>query len=212
MKNIEFGTLDLDFSDRPVYVVGGGPSLTGFDFERLDGYTIGANKTAFVADTDVLVSIDVHFIRKSRDEIEAFSKRPGKSVVLAMPTTEDVHRQIPSVTYLIRGRTKGISRDPGRLCGVHSGYSAMNVAFLAGAKEIGLLGIDMNHDGQNTHFHGGYPWGGRRHPRSIQKWANDFELASRELKREGVSVVYFRGPMSNPRMTDFFESRSQEDL
>lgn len=48
----------------------------------------------------------------------------------------------------------GLSEDPRGLChGSNSGYAAINLAYLLGAKKIILLGYDMDFVGSVTHWH-----------------------------------------------------------
>ena len=52
----------------------------------------------------------------------------------------------------------GLSDEPNALCtGTNGGYQAINIATLAGAKKVLLIGYDMHFPGGRSHFHGGHP-------------------------------------------------------
>ena len=92
-------------------------------------------------------------------------------------------------------------------CGMNSGYQAINLAYHLGAKEIYLLGFDMQRTNGLSHFHGDHPKG----------WANggDYsdwikrigELAS-DLRNEGVKVVN----CSRQTALECFERSTIEDV
>ncbi len=82
----------------------------------------------------------------------------------------------------------GLSRDPGRLVtGRNSGFQALNLAVLAGAKKVILLGYD-GQPGPNglTHWHGGHP-----KPSSgiYDLMRQAFSAAEHDLEAAGVHVV-----------------------
>lgn len=95
--------------------------------------------------------------------------------------------------HLLRNRDSdvhgmGLSSDPEKLAtGRNSGAQAVNIAVLAGATTILLLGIDGGPINGKTHFHGAHP-----------KAANDdvwpyvhqsFAAIAKEAKRLGVRIV-----------------------
>ena len=84
---------------------------------------------------------------------------------------------------------KGISLDPKAIVtGRHSGYQALNIAILAGANKILLLGYDGSEssDGK-THFHGGHPK--RTPPNSYAFYRQAFATGATDIKNTGVRVV-----------------------
>ena len=200
---LPFGAIEGDWSDRPLYIIGGGPSLRGFDFSRLKGRKLGVNKSAWEANCDALCSLDQHFCRRSRSQIQAFVDNGGEAV-LSMPSTEDGHKPINGATYVYRQRNQGLSANPTTLFGVHSGYAALNLAFLKNAREIALLGYDMHgedKDGQ-THWHGGYEWHSKRNHKFYDSFSRNFDLAARQLRESGVTVINFVGDPPS-KLTEF---------
>jgi len=219
MATLPFTTLKGDWSQWPVYILGGGPSLMDFDFSRLfgAGLLVGVNKGAFkryapslVADCDVMVTLDQHFVRQHRAEIQAFVDEGGEAILI-MPPSENGHRPVEGATYLYRRRNQGLSDNPADIYGVNSGYAALNAAYLMGAKEIGLLGFDMARaaDGR-THHHEGYAWHNPDSHRMMDRWATNFEMARQQLDDAGVHVTNFVG---TPRSkVTAFETAPLSDL
>ena len=188
---IKFGKIEGDWSDRPLFIIGGGPSLEGFDFSVLDGRTLGANKSAWVADCDFLCSLDQTFVRRAHREITEYVAS-GKGAYLIMPPNERSHEQIPGAAYAVRIRGKGMSCDPERVHGVNSGYGSLNLGYLMGATSIGLLGFDMNTPG---HFHDGYEWSApSQAERFYPQWAQQFDPVLPQLNEAGIEVTNYVGP------------------
>lgn len=196
--------------DRPVYIIGGGPSIAGFAFDRLDGIKLGCNKAAWFADCDALVTLDQHFARMCRDEIQAFTDKGGQTFMV-MPPSETGHKQIDGATYVQRVRNSGLSTDLTRVYGIHTGYAALGVAYLMGAKEIALLGFDMAFGNGRSHWHEGYHWQNNQAHRFMAKWADGFERAAQQLEADGVNVVNFISPEMPSRLRSF-PTRPLEDL
>lgn len=73
--------------------------------------------------------------------------------------------------------------------GANSGYQAINLAYLFGAKKIILLGFDMKR-GPNgeTHHHGNHP-GVLNRSLPIHTWLKKFPKLAFDLKTEGVEVI-----------------------
>jgi len=192
---LPFGCITEHF-DQPVYIIGGGTSIKGFNFGRLEGqgYRLGVNKTAFWTKCDGMFSLDQHFVRMHRSDIEEFAKSGG-DVWLAVPTNEDGHKPIEGATYLIRDRNKGLSADPKRIFGVNSGYGALNIAFLKRAPSVALLGLDMQYSKSGeTHCHEGYSWHNTKsHEWMCRFWSRSFNEAAIQCREAGVEVINFVG-------------------
>jgi hypothetical protein len=70
-----------------------------------------------------------------------------------------------------------------------SGYQAVNLAYLLGARRIALVGFDMQpaRDGRQNFF-GSHPPGLRTaHP--YQRWIREFDALARDLEAAGVDLV-----------------------
>jgi hypothetical protein len=173
------------------YVIASGPSLIGFDFDALpDGPRIGANRSAWLANCDMLVTVDKNFHMKERDRIEGFGA--NAHVAIAERTIT-----IPGVTYWYYARAlPGMAMTPQTLGGSNSGFAGLNLAVQLGYTDIALLGFDFRWDGARSHFHEGY---GQRKSveRNLTVWANAFDEAARQLAGTGVTVTNFVGRLGS---------------
>jgi hypothetical protein len=82
---------------------------------------------------------------------------------------------------------QGLGRDVVHLGG-NSGYQAINLAFLWGARRIVLLGFDMQHTGGKGHWHGDHP-GKKGVKPPVRNWVPRFTRLAEDLAAEGVEVV-----------------------
>lgn len=99
-----------------------------------------------------------------------------------------------NVQYNIRAlkcaHEKGLGKDTILHCGSHSGYQAINLAFMFGAKKIIMLGYDMKTGPQGkVHWFGNHPNGLRNTPNKYSGWIARYTQLASDLKDEGVDVV-----------------------
>lgn len=189
------------WTKKTVWVVGGGYSIksSGLDkdiIRSLPGVKVGCNKSAWLYDCDVLFTLDQHFARMHRKNIEKFIAQGGKAYLAAAPN--DDNQTIEGATYLIRRRNPGLSRNPADIYGVNSGYGALGLAYLKRAKDIRLLGFDMRYGPKGqTHCHNGYPWHNHNNARLMKQWSRAFAQAAVQLEADGVRVTnYIGNPVS----------------
>jgi hypothetical protein len=190
--NLSFGSVSPPWwKGETVYLIGGGPSLKGFDLERLRGrVTVAVNDAAKYAPwATALFSLDRMWIQERQGLISDFAGE----VYLAVAEDFPFDRQaIPGVTYLVRQRSLvGLSDDLGRIYmgGGNSGFGAFNLAYLKRASRIILLGYDCRDAGE--HWHEGYEWNRRNgsvHNPLYRKWADQFAHCIPALQRAKVSV------------------------
>lgn len=171
-----------------VFLIGGGPSLRGFNFECLRGRVLVAVNDAavHVPFASALFSLDAGWIRNRREMVDAFA---GEKYLAVAP---DFHFPSgPKACYLKRDRQgRGLSLDLSIIYmgGGNSGYGALNLAALKGATRIVLLGYDLV--GPNQHWHSGYDWADALGSDELyRRWAQQFDLAAEELRQRGVQVV-----------------------
>jgi hypothetical protein len=186
---------DGSWAGQPCFIVGGGPSLIGFDFERLRGRgrVITINKAfLYTPFADVLFFMDhasfYMYLKRGLfgvDALKTWDEFKGFRVFLNLRG-----RDVPDA-YSIRsiGRV-GLptSLRHGLYHGNNSGFGAIGIAICMGADPIYLLGYDLRHQGKVTHFHGGY---NRHQPevvmRSYKKGLE--ELAQLIIRRGGPRVM-----------------------
>lgn len=172
-----------DWQHKTVVLIGGGPSLRGFNFERLRGeaVVVALNDAAFyVPWADACVSIDRIWLLRRRHLLEGFA---GERIAVV---PED-YRQGPVDTFYRRIVAPGLSADPGAVnTGGNTGFAALGLAIMRGASKIALLGYDMTEKG---HWHGGYDWPAKFGASEYPRWAELFStLATAAIERH-VDVV-----------------------
>ena len=191
---IRTGPLEPDPKWKEVYLIGGGTSLAGFDFTLLKGKTIVALNDGFLKlpNAAAVISIDPRWINHRRKELALF--RGEKYFIL--PTEYDgrsskiagVDAFHVSGHYLKQLTEYGLSdiADTIHVRG-NTGYAAVNVAYLKGARLIYLLGYDF-YDHQN-HWFGNYSWKSGAQSHTYDVWASDFTTMLPQLDACEVNVV-----------------------
>ena len=156
------------------FVVGGGPSLNGFDFSELNGFdTIAVNKAVeFIQNPTYFITTDYsYFIKASLplDKIKQKTRHTYFVANLSHPYMEYKNGQVVDTrrnfiyedlykyTGVIESYNKKEFGDTLQAFshGDNSGHCGIQLALLLGYKKIYLLGFDLNSDGQ-THFHNSY--------------------------------------------------------
>lgn len=168
-----------------VYLIGGGPSLIGFPFEKLCGRTVLAVNDAMLSLSwaTAVFSVDRQWASKRQDALRQFEGE----VYLAMPS--DV-ADIPGAVYLERDYGDGLSLEWPRVrMGGTSGYGAVNLAVLKGGKQLVLLGYDYSYRQGQSHWFPTYPWFQSGNERYMRGWAGKFLTMTDTLKRIRVQVV-----------------------
>lgn len=142
--------IDPIFLGDTIYIIGGGPSLKGFNFNLLKDKTVIAVNKAFLhlPMAQVLYWSDTRFFEWYSKEIEDF--KGIKVTCRPQPKRNDI------INLLNTGKTGLETMSYGLRDGGNSGYAAINLAYHLGAKRIVLLGFDMQTNGKETHWHEGY--------------------------------------------------------
>ena len=177
------------WDDKPVAIVGGGPSLTGFDYEQLRGAHVLAVGRAILA----IPWADAGFgLGEMPEQLDAVPMR----VYWAVP---DEERPPPSrnITFLHRLDGHVLSEDPGSVSGKTSGFGAVQVAIHKRAKRIVLFGFD--YDGSNGGPHSGEGSAAyqRRRVRDIESWRTWAEHFRVFVQRLQETMVVNACPTSN---------------
>lgn len=126
--------------NEPAFILAGGPSLYGYHHSLLDGrHVIAVNNSYRLHPTaEYLVFCDLAWWTRHCNEVHTTFK--GQPVTLA-PLSDAFDT---GVHHLHNAGKVGLSREPYAIChGNHSGYQAINLAFLLGADPIYLLGFDL---------------------------------------------------------------------
>lgn len=161
----------------PVVILGGGPSLRGFDVERLRGlFVIAVNESyALCPWADVLFFNDNQWFDDHRLLIDGWHGTVAS-------TSRHAHQTTPERVTLIDLPEQPMGR------GRSSGHTAVSVAALLGASTILLLGYDMRHVYGRSHWHRLYS-----HPFGSTIYSEDFLPAwegwRHAAEARGVDVI-----------------------
>jgi hypothetical protein len=174
------------------FVVGSGPSMTAELGERCRGHHVIAVNDAWklVPFADVLYACDAQWW-DCKDHA-GFAGEKWTSI-----SNDDNPENADCATRhglkLIRGKyddDAGFSFTPGLIHFGHiSGFQAVNLALLRGAKRIILLGFDMRMVGGKAHFFGAHPWGLKDIDESVFSMGiHAFDIAAKRLPKD-VTII-----------------------
>ncbi len=176
----------------PAFLAGGGPSLRGFDFERLRGrgHVLGINQAMFDAPCEAGITVDHVFLRANADRLRTFAAARPLYLVLGNEWARAGLPPIEGAVYLRSTSDGALSFDRSFVRrGATSGYAALNVAVLKGARRIVLLGYDYTTFDGRSHYHDAYPWHHRAHDQSWHVWARHYRDAALVCREQGIEVI-----------------------
>ena len=187
----------MAWTNKSCFIIGGGPSLREFPFSRLKGHrTIGVNLAFTKFEPSVTFSMDSRFLKWLETERygPAITRRFEKlnSYRVQMMTYPASFPPLVFVVPVFKNYSAGHwafteSMRDGIGHGNNSGYAALNLAAVLGANPIYLLGFDMRHEGNRTHWHQGHI-----KPQTKQHLATFpqyFETAAKKLHQRKIKVV-----------------------
>jgi len=204
-----------------VFIIGGGPSLLGFDFTRLRGKkTIAVNKAVFYApNPDYFITHDLTFFKKI--DLNKFSQIQTTKYLILCPVTFRYTEIIKDRIYdrrpypespwgydydirlinfiIISKEEKGIgfNWDDFRH-GENSGYSALQFAVIMQFNPIYLLGFDMNVHPGVAHWHEGYGEDPAQVQKRLDYYYHNFYTGLQELKNKKPWIeIYSLSPRSS---------------
>ena len=195
----QFGSV-LGSPTTEVFIVGGGPSLSGFPLHRLAGSTVFCvnDSVLSIPWAYAVVSADAIWVRNRSNILSRL--RCLKYLIASEPGSEQG-------IWLEKVRAPALSGVQSAIhVGGTSGYAALNVAFLAGAKTIHLLGFDYHSPG--SHWYGHYPWKSAADEGLWKLWAQAFTTTTQQLATANVNVYNY----SQESAITAFETRSWREL
>jgi len=187
-----------------IFIVGGGTSLKGFDFQRLkDVNTIVTNCAIFdVPEANYFITVDYTFISKVRSRLVDFHRLNVSKIFVANLGHPDlaeakgaVHDIRCGLVYdlcdydiIIKSRyQEGIGTTFREFkTGDNSGFCALQLAVLLGYTNIYLLGIDLVVT-RNTHYHNEYirmPTGQKQFVEKLCHYDKLFRIGIEQLKKK----------------------------
>jgi hypothetical protein len=192
-------------SKSSVFIIGGGPSLKGFDFLRLrDVDTIVTNVAVFdVPNADYFVTVDYTFLNKVRGRLNAFHRKQVTKIFVAnlghpdLAEANGAFRDIRNnLTYnlcdfdmIIKSYERvgmGTTFYDFRT-GDNSGFCALQLAVLLGYTKIYLLGIDLIVGKTDTHYH-------KIYLDTAQKQFNEKLVQYDKAFRQGIEQLKLQSP------------------
>lgn len=189
---MKWGAVDIHI--ERALIVGTGPSVAGVDIDVGKRVTIIAVNGAieWLRDADIFFTLDPSvyvrgLIKRRREGVRYFAAIPDDYGQTNARVVAHRDRAEHYVTYLRRiegplrcGACPRLSNNPG---GIHTGnslYGALGLAYLAGARRIGILGLDGTQDG--------YAYSTARPRTDFQHLPALFESAREQLEAEGIEV------------------------
>jgi len=178
-----------------VYIIGGGYSLTDFDFDKLeDEDTIAINKSmTYIPNLNYFITMDFTALHK----INSIQNLNATKVFIAnftVPYLKEIDGRIVDTRFnlvykleefdmIIKSyNIEGFGVQWNKFShGMNSGYCALQLAILLGYKTINLLGIDLISD-KGTHFHGGYGQTKEKFDIKLEQYYNYFYKSLLSLK------------------------------
>ncbi len=157
-------------------MIGGGPSLKGFDFERLQSKkVIGCNDAYQLGPSivDICLFCDASFFHKEKQALE---KWEGRKVTNA-PTLMEVN-----CPWLLQMQRQKDGLSEGHVLGFNlsTGACAINLAITLGARRIFLLGYDLARSVEGrSHWHDTNPK--KTQDASFERFRRGFEQVKKDL-------------------------------
>jgi len=189
--------------NNEVYIIGGGSSLIGFDFSKLENKTtITVNKgITYVPNLNYFVTMDFTALKKI-PPIEGSKATKIFIANLAESCLQEKDGQLVDVRFglvykledfdmIIKSRKKdGIGYDfKDFRNGENSGFCALQLAVILGYETIYLYGMDLT-IGKETHFHGGYGQAKDKFQKKLDLYYSYFEQAIKKIKDEHKIKIY----------------------
>jgi hypothetical protein len=180
------------WSDRPVIVVGSGPSLKGFDFNRLKGlgYILAVKGALWdLPFADAAIGIDRTWMQAEAERIEAAAQTMPVFLTVKPEEYAQHQRRMPSAQFIELVRRGNCFQKTRVECGSTSGFAALNLAFIKGARVMVLFGFDYNDGG------GHYDSNAYRHKlesinaRLWPKWAKYFDGLIPDVESSGLTII-----------------------
>lgn len=172
------------------FCIATGPSLTREDCEkaRATGTQIIVINDAYrlIPDADYLYACDDHWWKHHLEYVRESFK--GKLYSQWHNDSTREFMESHGITALEGRPGSGLEGDY-IVHGSNSGHQAMVLAYLLGARWIGMLGYDMQNTGGKTHFFGDHPKGIHNGP--YDKYVGQYTKLAGDLVSKGVGVVNF---------------------
>lgn len=177
----------INWSDRVVYIVGGGTSLLDFDFNFLkDKFVVGVNDSGLRIPCNTLFSLDHNWVR---NRLPAYKGLHCEKVFAVHKGFDREKFTDPTATYMERGRGDGFSPRKNIVYGCNSGFGALDLTQQRQATMIVLLGFDFYGIGKKNHWHREYTWGVPTPQSQYNSWLREFDTAAKQAQKKGITIL-----------------------
>ncbi|WP_375782905.1 hypothetical protein ACE10Z_23615 [Bradyrhizobium sp. Pha-3] len=182
------------WDDRVTVVIGGGPSLSGFDPRAIPdrAHIVGVNQAMLDFPCEAGISIDFGFVARNQVRLAEFAE--SRPLYLAVSDRRPERMPaIQSAVYL-RSVSEGLSGpddySSAVVDGGTSGFAALQLAVLKRARHIVLLGFDYGLQGDRDHYHDAYVGhGAGADAATWQRWAENFNVIAPQMVARGIEVI-----------------------
>jgi len=180
-----------------IFIIGGGPSLKGFNFKKFTNKdTIATNEAIFdIRTSNYFMTIDYSWVdrmtKKKKDLL--FNQCKSTKIFVANCATGRLKEIDGTITdtkiglkynmldrfdkVIKSNRKDGLGKSFNDFrTGDNSGYCAMQLALILGYKKIYLCGIDLN-DSKDTHYHNRYKVNSKKFSRFMDNFRGYFKDA-----------------------------------
>ncbi len=181
------------WAEKRCFIIGGGPSLKRKNLSGLAGeLIIGINRAYELLDPSILYGVDPQIFGWAELGELGYESKSKFNNYMGYKAWMALNKAYPGDFYLIdvdSSKTYKIGTTKKLAFKNNSGYGAINLAAAMGAKQIYLLGFDMqgNKRGKQKWWHSGYPidYGESSYP----KFINEIDKFAPVLKKAGIEVV-----------------------
>ena len=198
----EFFT-DEGFSKmKTCYLVGGGSTLIGFDFNRLKRKKVfSINESVFACKSEFFVTIDYSWLQtlkwKRPDYYNLFKANPANKIFIANTShgsglqykdgyfiwNEKMVYDLSDFDTIIKSpNIRPFGSWNSFANGLNSGFCALQLAILLGFNRIYLLGYDLS-IGTQTHYHNSYKNNADVLQVKLNQYLENFIYSIRDLKK-----------------------------
>lgn len=181
---------------QTISVIASGWSLAEIPLDRIPGFRIGVNDSAWRARVDLGVTMDRLFFEGRQQQLrqayplhqaQAFYYRAGidkAGLALSSWVPFDCDNESIEMSRAWSPRC--------RLNGLNSGICAINLAYRIEPARVILWGFDMCRAGDGrAYYHEPYPWapGGATKPGKYGSWALQFQSIYSQFSAAGIELV-----------------------
>lgn len=180
--------MDKRWAGQTVAILASGPSLASESLDALRGLPVIAINDSWrkYPDAEILYACDPPWWKHHGGVPEFMGERWSQHRGAASWPAE---AQAMGITVIRSAPHAGVSVDPSVIhTGANSGFQALNLAILAGASRILLLGYDMQESGGRAHWFGDHP-GKLKRSSPYALFRKSFDDAADQIAGLGVEVI-----------------------